>query len=101
MSAPKDAWGQGLETQLRSIVASKLPGDAQVISREFCSSEGCLCYLEDTDLSKHTRPTESVTHAVLNDPQSRAYGITSQTYYVTGSGGWDLILISRTKPVVR
>jgi hypothetical protein len=101
MSESKDAWAQGVETQLRSIIASNLPGNGQVISRVFCSSDGCLCYLEDTDLSKHTRPTVEVTRSVLNDPQSRAYGITSQTLYVTGTGGWDLILISRTKPPVR
>lgn len=96
-----DTWAQGVESRLRSIIASNLPGDEQVVSRVFCSSQGCLCYLEDTDLSKQTRSTQEVTRSTLNDPQIRAYGITSQTLYITGTLGWDLILILRIKPSVQ
>jgi hypothetical protein len=99
--SPEDVWAQGVESRLRSIIADNLSGNEQVISRVFCSSEGCLCYFEDTDPSQHMRPTQDVGRAVLSDPRSRADGITSQTFYVTGTRGWDLILISRNKPPAR
>lgn len=95
--SPDDPWAQGVESQVRAIIASQLPGDDQVLSRVFCSSQGCLVYLEDVDPSQHVRPTEAVSSSILHDPRMQPYGITSQTFYVTGSRGWDLILIPRHK----
>jgi hypothetical protein len=42
---PDDLWAQAMEKELRAIVHEKVDSEA-AISRVFCNSAGCLCYVE-------------------------------------------------------
>jgi hypothetical protein len=41
-----DTWAYGVERQLRELINGQIAARAQMVSRVFCNSVGCLCYLE-------------------------------------------------------
>ena len=48
LRAPDDAWADMVEHYLREFIHTRVDAQAPTISRVFCNSVGCLCYLERT-----------------------------------------------------
>ena len=44
--APDDRWSKATESELRKIIGEKFDSQTPTISRVFCNSVGCLCYVE-------------------------------------------------------
>ncbi len=92
----EDAWANGVESELRTVIANHTAPGVEVISRVFCNGEGCLCYLENADPSL-ARPASAVMLALRDEPWAKTYGIDPLSFYRLGTRGWDLILITRPK----
>jgi hypothetical protein len=87
----------GVASELRSVIEAKSPADAQLISRLFCNTEGCLCYLEDEEGDPLKRPTHDILISLQDASWAQDYGIKPLTFYRFGTKSWDLILIARPK----
>jgi hypothetical protein len=94
-----DTWAYGVERQLRELINEQI-ADRAVVSRVFCNSVGCLCYLE-RDSDKIPDPNDTILDSLKSGWP--AFGIkpkdVNSTVSFSQAGGlpvsWSLIFIQR------
>ncbi len=92
---PDDGWANGMESELRSMIAHNTSPTAEDISRVYCNNEGCLCYIEDEHAPFGVAP--HILISLRSDSMAQMYGISPLGSYWTGAGNWALILIPRPR----
>lgn len=95
--SPDDYWANGMEDELTALTTSE-SRKTPILTRVFCSGGGCLLYVESESEPISGNPGVEVLGSLVRDPMWRdAYGVQPLTYYMTGIGSWDLILIARPR----
>jgi len=93
--APGDLWASNVEDYLRGYIRREIDSKEPVISRVFCNSIGCLCYLE----RRGHLDVLLMYHALERDA-GRTFGITKQDLdsirsTTPDSRTWELTIVKR------
>jgi hypothetical protein len=98
--ARDDAWADKVEQYLRAFIRGHVDVQAPTISRVFCNSVGCLCYLERTGPPL----TQLMIYNALRSQAASEFGTKQMGTRIMESAprgtSWELTIVTRPKAMV-